>query len=252
MLMLSPLIPDIKHQKWIIAKNVLECVDSKHAVKVAGRLKINDINNFIISIKILLISSMFERDISNVIAEINTSNELKRFMRIKSEVTAQEVYRIQSNIDFKTLFDFLSRTLRAKRTSRHNKRQIVIIDTTSVVIDLNTWRNRHKIGKSGKKYKYSYSKSIGYYVGFKLILAMDQNYNLIGFKIHENCPSDIKILIPFVDDLYRSRKVMFGDVIICDRGFTSKMNYKVLMNRYLIVPLIYPRKNTDIARIQQV
>jgi len=42
---------------------------------------------------------------------------------------------------------------------------------------------------------------------------------------------------------------MSGDVIICDRGFTSKKNYRVLMNRYLVVPLIYPRKNTDMKSI---
>jgi hypothetical protein len=45
--MLSPLIPDIRHPKWIIAKNVLECVDSKRAVKVAGRLKIKYVDYFI-------------------------------------------------------------------------------------------------------------------------------------------------------------------------------------------------------------
>jgi hypothetical protein len=46
--MLSPLIPDIRHPKWIIAQNVLECVDSKRAAKVASRLKIKDIDNFIL------------------------------------------------------------------------------------------------------------------------------------------------------------------------------------------------------------
>jgi len=45
--MLSPLIPDIRHPKWIIDQNVLECVDSKRAVDVASRLKIKDIDNFI-------------------------------------------------------------------------------------------------------------------------------------------------------------------------------------------------------------
>ena len=77
--MLSPLIPDIRHPKWIIAQNVLEFVDSKRAVKVASRLRIKDIDNFIIVMKILLISSLFERDVSNVISEINAFEELYMF-----------------------------------------------------------------------------------------------------------------------------------------------------------------------------
>jgi len=247
--MLSPLIPDIRHPKWIIAQNVLEFVDSKRAVKVASRLRIKDIDNFIIVMKILLISSLFERDVSNVISEINAFEELRRFMKIKSDVKSQDVYRIHSNIDFKLIYDFLSRTLRPNRRSRNNKRKIVIIDATSILMDLNTWRKRYKIGKLGKEYKYSYSPSVGYYVGFKLILAIDQNYKLIGFKVHENGPNDAKILIPFVEDLYRSRRIKSGDVIICDRGFTSKKNYNTLINRFFLIPAIYPRKNTNLKRI---
>ena len=95
--MLSPLIPDIKHPKWIIAQNVLERVDSKRAVKVAGRLKIRDVDYFIVSMKILLISSLFERDVSNVVSEINTSNELKRFMKIESEIKTDA--RLRSMIE---------------------------------------------------------------------------------------------------------------------------------------------------------
>jgi hypothetical protein len=247
--MLSPLIPDIRHPKWIIAQNVLECIDSKRAVKVASRLKIKDIDNFIIVMKILLISNLFERDVSNVVSEINAFDELKSFMKIKSEIKAQKIYRIQSNIDLKLIYDFLSRTMRPNRKSRNKKHQIVIIDTTSIVMDLNTWRKRYKIGKIDKKYKYSYCPSVGYYVGFKLILAIDQDYNLIGFKIHENGPNDAKILISFVEDLYRSKRIKSGDVIICDRGFTSKKNYKTLINRFLLIPAIYPRKNTNLRRI---
>jgi len=247
--MLSPLIPDIRHPKWIIAQNVLECVDSKRAFKVAGRLKIKDVDYFIVVMKILLISSLFERDVSNVVSEINAFDELKRFMKIKSEVKSQDIYRIQSNIDFRVIYNFLSKTLRPNRRSRDNKHQIVIIDTTSVLMDINIWRKRYKIGKIDKEYKYSYCPSVGYYVGFKLILAVNQNYELIGFKIHENGPNDAKILIPFVDDLYKSRKINSGDVIICDRGFPSKKNYNALINRFFLIPLIYPRKNTNLNSI---
>ena len=36
---------------------------------------------------------------------------------------------------------------------------------------------------------------------------------------------------------------------LCDRGFTSKKNYHILISRFLLVPMIFARKNTDIKRI---
>ena len=42
--MLSPLIPDIRHPKWAIVLKILEIVASPRARKIAGRLKIYDIN----------------------------------------------------------------------------------------------------------------------------------------------------------------------------------------------------------------
>ena len=111
------------------------------------------------------------------------------------------------------------------------------------------WRNRYKIGKSDKKYRYSYGPSIGYYVGFKLILAINQDYELLGFEIHKDSPNDSKILIPFIEKLFRARIIKFEDIIVCDKGFTSKANYQTIINRFNLVPLIYPRKNTNIEKI---
>ena len=40
-----------------------------------------------------------------------------------------------------------------------------------------------------------------------------------------------------------------GDKVLCDKGFTSKINYQTLINRFYLIPIIYPRKNTNINRI---
>jgi hypothetical protein len=247
--MLPPLVPDIRHQSWRIANMILESIDSKRARKTAGRLEISDINYFIIMMKVLLMSSLFERDISNIVSEINQNPQFRKFLKIKSEVDVQKIYKIHSDMDLEVLCSFLRRSLAPIKKTRNSKRQVVIVDTSSIVIDLNTWRKRFKIGKTNKKYKYSYSSSIGYYVGFKLILAIDHNYNLIGFKIFQNGPNDAKILLSFVDELYKSRRIKSGDIIICDRGFPSKKNYRALINQYLLIPVIYPRKNTNIEKI---
>jgi hypothetical protein len=64
---LSPLIPDIKHPKWIIAIKILEIIASPRAEKIAARLKISDIDNFLFSIKLLVLSDLFERDVTSII-----------------------------------------------------------------------------------------------------------------------------------------------------------------------------------------
>ena len=111
------------------------------------------------------------------------------------------------------------------------------------------WRNRHNIGKPNKKYKYSYCPSIGYYVGFKLILAINQNSELLGSEIVKDSPNDSKLLIPFIEKLFRSRIIKPGEIILCDKGFTSKEDYHAIINRFNVVPIIYPRKNTNLMKI---
>jgi hypothetical protein len=247
--MLSPLIPDIKHPKWIIVLKILEIIGSSRARKVAGRLRIYDVNNFLLSIRVLILSDLFERDISKLVSEINENNKLKQLLRLDSAINADEIYKLQSNLDYDSIFLFLKRLFQPRRNLRNRKSETIIIDTSSIVIDLNMWRNRHKIGQVNKKYRYSYCPSIGYYVGFKLILAINQDGELLGFEIFNDSPNDSKLLIPFVERLYRSRIIKSEDIIICDKGFTSKKNYHVVINRFNAIPVIYPRKTTNLDKI---
>ncbi len=82
------------------------------------------------------------------------------------------------------------------------------------------WTNKHRIGKENKKYKWSYDHSSGYYVdvGFKLILAINQNFEVLGFEIFENSPHDSRLLVSFIEKLSRSRIIRSEDIIVCDKG----------------------------------
>ena len=247
--MLSPLIPDIRHPKWIIVVKILEIIASPRARKIAGRLKISDVNNFLLAIKILVLSDLFERDVSKLVSEINDNSDLKKLLGTELKLKASEIYKLQSNLDYNLIFQFLKRVFQPRTRLRNKKQEIIIIDTSSIVIDLNMWRNRHKIGKIDKRYKYSYGPSIGYYVGFKLILAINQDNELLGFEIFKDSPNDSKLLLPFIEKLFRARIIKSEDIIICDKGFTSKANYQIIINRFNVVPIIYPRKNTNLDKI---
>jgi hypothetical protein len=246
---LSPLIPDIKHPKWIIAIKILEIIASPRAKKIAGRLKISEVDNFLLSIKLLVLSDLFERDISNLISEIKVNSELKKLLKIRSEIKPQSIYKLHSKLDYNLTYTFFRQLFSVRHNFRRNKAEIIIVDTTSIMIDLNIWRNKHRIGKKNKKYKWSYDHSSGYYVGFKLILAISQDFEVLGFEIYENSPHDSKLLVSFIERLYRSRIIRSKDIIVCDKGFTSKRNYRILINRFYVIPIIYPKKNTKIDKI---
>jgi hypothetical protein len=98
-------------------------------------------------------------------------------------------------------------------------------------------------------HKYPYCPSIGYYVGFKLILAINQDNELLGLEIFNDSLNDFELLILFLKKLYRSKIIKSEDIIICDKGFASKKNYHAIINRFNVVSIIYPRKNTNLDKI---
>jgi hypothetical protein len=244
-----PLIPDLSNPKWLIVQEVLKSIGSAHAKKIASRLKIPDVTIFLNCIKILVLSDTFELDYSYVISEIQTNEKLKSFMELKYVPEVEYLYKYFSKLDYNCLNTFFRNVFKVIPNTHRRSRRYVIIDTTAIPIDINTWRKRFKIGKD-KKYMWSYSSSDGYYVGYKLILAIDaMTFEILGFEIYEGSPNDAKLLEKFIENLCNSRKLRMGDFIMCDRGFTAMKNYHILISRFLLVPMIFARKNTDLKRI---
>ncbi|MCL7414423.1 MAG: transposase, partial [ANME-2 cluster archaeon] len=163
-----------------------------------------------------------------VVSEIKETKKLKMFMGLNNLLEIENIYKSVSKLDSKDLNTFFKSIFKIIKNSHKTGKKYVIIDTSALPIDINTWRKKNKIGK-GKKYKWSYSASSGYYVGYKLILAIDaETFEILGFEIYENSPNDSKLLENFVEKLCNSRKLKQGDAVICDRGFTGKNNYHIL------------------------
>ena len=113
--MLSPLIPDIRHPKWVIVVKLLEIIASPRANKIAGRLKIYDKDKFLLSIKVLILSDLFERDVSRLVSEINENISLKKLLGINSKVKADEIYKMQSNLEYELIFTFFKRLFQPRK-----------------------------------------------------------------------------------------------------------------------------------------
>ena len=244
-----PLIPDLNNPKWLIMQEILKSIGSNRARKIASRLKIPDVQVFIDCMKLLILAETFELNYSYVVSEIEKNNKLKKFMELNNLLEIENLYKYVSKLDSADLNTFFRSIFKISKNSHKIGKKYVIIDTSAIPIDINTWRKKNKIGKD-KKYQWSYSASSGYYVGYKLILAIDaETFEILGFEIYKNSPHDSKLLEKFVEKLCNSRKLRQGDAVICDRGFTAKKNYHILMSRFLLVPIIFARKNTNVKRI---
>jgi len=57
--------------------------------------------------------------------------------------------------------------------SERAEKTIIIGDTTNLTVDINRFRKKYKRGDlKDKDYKWAYSRSRGYYIGMKLVLAI--------------------------------------------------------------------------------
>lgn len=119
--MLSPLIPNDKHPKWIVVLKILEIIGSRRARKIASKLKVYDIDNFILAIKIVVLSSLFERDISYIVSEINQNLELQKLLEIDSTINQQKIYKFMFDLSYESLYHLLSKTFQPERRKRDKK-----------------------------------------------------------------------------------------------------------------------------------
>jgi len=65
------------------------------------------------------------------------------------------------------------RTINAVCGKRKRGKAIIIRDTTNLTVDINWFRKKYKRRDlKDKDYKWAYSRSKGYYIGMKLVLAI--------------------------------------------------------------------------------
>ena len=101
----------------------------------------------------------------------------------------------------------------------------------------------------GKDYRWGYSAK-GLFVGMKLTLVLEHpSLKPLLFLLHPANRHEAKIFEEVMNELKRRRIVRNGDVIVMDKRFYAYRNYLMGVNRYRIVPLIFPRCNFKIGRL---
>ena len=124
------------------------------------------------------------------------------------------------------------------------------MDCTDVSVDINWFRKPvRQRDLEGKDYKWGYS-SKGMFVGFKLTLVLEHpSLKPLLFLLHPANRHEAKIFQEVMEELKRRKIIRRGDVIVMDKGFYAYKNYLMGMNEYRVVPLIFPRSNFNMYKL---
>lgn len=65
----------------------------------------------------------------------------------------------------------------------------------------------------------------------------------VSILIHSGAPNDSKIFDEVLQDLQKRRIIKRKDIILFDRGYYGYKNYQIGINKYKILPIIFPKQS---------
>lgn len=245
-----PLIVDEEDPKWKLVKDVCTHIDSRRFHQEMSKIKFRPLPKGESVIKVVIVAMFFSVDIAYVVDELKKRKELRDFIELKYTPTPQYVsrflYKFTPEQFLKLVFGYLG-SLCKKRSSQ----RILIIDSTDIQIDLNWFKRKiKKKDLENKPYKWGYSSSKGYYIGYKLTFVVEfPCLRPVFLWLHDGCPYDAKLLPEILETLRRKRILRIRDIFIGDKGYCKYSNYKLAFSKYRVIPLIFPRKDFSIEKI---
>lgn len=236
---------DKKDPNYILLKEIFKIIDSRKSQKILASCGFKNLNKQIFTFKIIFISMFFDLNVKFIINELNFKKELCKYFNISEVLSADQVYKIFSEQNEKMLLKSLNRILNSMNQTKRRGKKTFIVDATPVDVDINFLRN-----KKSKKHleklnlKWSYSSSKGHYIGFKATIVLDyDSINPVCILIHSGAPNDTKLFDEILENLQKRRIIRKGDILIFDKGYYSYKNYQLGINKYKIVPFIFPKSS---------
>ncbi len=245
-----PLIVDSKDAKWNMLKEVLKIFDSRRARQELAKSGIR-VQKGVEVFKIVLTAMFFSLEISYVVSELKHRKELRRFLNIEAVLDYMYVCRFLSMLTPESFISLVLRLLNLQCGKRGRRRAWLIVDSTDLQLDINWFRRRiRKTDLEDREFKWGYSPSKGYYIGYKLTMVVDKcKLKPLAFLIREGSPNDSKLFKEVMEELRQRRILRKGDVVLADKGYYSYRNYAMAISRFKVVPLIFPRKNFSLSRL---
>ena len=249
--MKPPLIPINEDYKWRLLSEILNVFNLRSTKQILAQYKLLPLEDSIPALKIVITSMYFCLEISYVVRELEDKRKLRKFMRIKSVPSEDEVYSMMSSFDPDQFTNFVIGLLNNVCSPRKKRLSQIIIDSTDIDLDLN-WFKR-KISKKmleKRQFKWGYSTHRGYFIGMKLSLALEYpSLKPLAFVVNEANVSEYTVYPQILEELHKRRKIRAGDILYFDKGYYSYENYVIGIAKYKIVPVIFPKINCDFNKL---
>ena len=89
-----------------------------------------------------------------------------------------------------------------------------------------------------------FSTTKGHFIGFKVTVVLNEKTMApVSILIHSGAPNDSKIFDEVLQDPHKKRIIKRKDLILFDRGYYGYKNYQIGINKYNIIPIIFPRES---------
>ena len=252
-LLLPSLNYDEKDPKFQLLGKIFDFMNKKRTLDYLSRAGIKNRSKVLLSIKILFMSMFFEYPISKVINELNRSNRLRKFVGVEVDnLKVDQIYEILSRSTAEQYVKFINGILNLFNKDTRGKYRTFIVDATPSACDFNLdkkYITKEHLEKL--KLKWSYSTTKGTYIGFKVTLVLNKKTMCpVSVLIHNGAPHDSRIFEEVLKELKRRKIIRPKDILLFDRGYFSYKNYSIALNKYKIIPVIFPKDNFTIDRLK--
>ena len=242
-----------KHDpKFILLGKVFKFIENEKIKDIYNHYGITKRSTFVIYLKIFFMHIFFSYRISDVVNELNRSSKLRKFAGISEVPNENQVYEYLSRYDPETYCKIVNSILRKFFKPHKRRKDVYITDATPVECDINILR-KYITQKHLKKLrlKFGYSNSKGYFIGYKVTVVLEKTTRTpVSILIHPGAPNDSKIFDEVLKELKRRSLIKPKDLIYFDRGYFSYENYKIGINKYKIIPVIFPKDIFKINKFQ--
>ena len=180
-----PLVIDEKDKKWILLGKILDIVTARRVKQEMAKQGIHPVSMAGVMFKIVLIAVFYSAEISYVVEELKRRRELRCFAHVGELPETLQIYRFLSRCTEELFMGFVSDALNAICTKR-GRSGAFVVDLTDLSLDLNWFRGRiSKADLIEREYDWGYSPTKGYYIGYKLTLAIEYpSLKPVAFLLH--------------------------------------------------------------------
>jgi len=249
--MKSPLIYDQRDSKWKLLGNILKIFSSRRVKQEISKHGIRPADKAGIMFRVMIISMFFCLDVSYVLRELKGRGELRKFAGVENVPDVLDFYRFMSRFSGENFLKMVNGILNCQLKTKRRGKTTILVDSTDLSVDLNF--QRRKITKKSledRDFKWGFSSSKGFYIGFQLTVALEYpQMRPLAFLIHPGSPNDAPIFTEIMEELKSRRLIRQEDTLIFDKGYYSQDNYVTGLLNYKIVPLIFPKHYFKLEKV---